>query len=115
MTSIFNSAQVVLRHSYQSEIMSATKRDNEKFHVLIAGAGVVGLTIAQGCRQHNIPFTIFERDERQNSRSQGWALTLHWSLRSLRRTIGPELSEQLPSVSSPLSERFTSMIRFTVF
>lgn len=42
-------------------------------HVLIVGAGIVGLTIAQGCRENGIPFTIFERDEK-GSRAQGWAL-----------------------------------------
>ncbi|TVY13508.1 putative FAD-dependent monooxygenase [Lachnellula arida] len=68
-------------------------------HVLIAGAGVVGLTIAQGCKRNGIPFTIFEKDEHRTSRPQGWAVTLHWSLNSLRRTIGPELSETISETS----------------
>ncbi|RFU26571.1 hypothetical protein B7463_g9768, partial [Scytalidium lignicola] len=68
-------------------------------HVLIAGAGVVGLTLAQGCKQRGIPFTIFERTSDHNARQQGWALTLHWCLRSLRRTIGPELSKEVPGAS----------------
>ena len=83
--------------------MSGAERSdsyNRQLHVLIAGAGVVGLTIAQGCRQHNIPFTIFERDQNQDSRNQGWALTLHWCLRSLRRTIGLELAKKIPNVLS---------------
>ena len=73
--------------------------DTERpMHVLIAGAGIVGLTIAQGCRENGIPFTIFERDQ-AGSRTQGWALTLHWCLRSLERTIGSNLAELLPAVS----------------
>lgn len=67
--------------------------------VLIIGAGVVGLTIAQGCRGAGIPFQIFERHEASSERSQGWSLSLHWSLRSLGRTIGPELEALLPQVS----------------
>jgi glycine/D-amino acid oxidase-like deaminating enzyme len=68
-------------------------------HVLIVGAGIVGLTIAQGCRRQGIPFTIFEGDESRESRPQGWAVTLHWCLDSLRRTIGPELSGKLLEVT----------------
>lgn len=69
----------------------------ESMHVLIAGAGIVGLTIAQGCLQNDILFTIFERDV-TGSRAQGWGLTLHWCLRSLERTIGDKLAFALPTV-----------------
>lgn len=71
--------------------------DKQKMHVLIIGAGIVGLTLAQGCRENGIPFTIFEQDQK-GSRHQGWALTLHWCLRSLERTIGSELAARLPTV-----------------
>lgn len=50
-----------------------------KLKVLIVGAGVVGLTLAQGCRENGIDFEIVERDE-TGKRSQGWAITLHVSL-----------------------------------
>lgn len=69
--------------------------------VLIAGAGVVGLTIAQGCLENGIPFTIFEKDDAPDQRTQGWALTLHWCLDALERTIGPRLTKILPTVSRP--------------
>ncbi|EXJ93752.1 hypothetical protein A1O1_02145 [Capronia coronata CBS 617.96] len=71
--------------------------ENDPFHVLIAGGGVVGLTIAQGCRENGIPFTIFERDAYDGERSQGWALTLHWCLDQMEKTIGPERADSLPS------------------
>lgn len=67
--------------------------------ILIIGAGVVGLTLAQGCREAGIPFRIFEQHEASSERSQGWGLTLHWSLNSLERTIGPQLTALLPQVS----------------
>lgn len=67
--------------------------------MLIIGAGVVGLTIAHGCRQAGIPFQIFERREASSERSQGWGLSLHWSVASLVRTIGPELAALLQQVS----------------
>ena len=66
--------------------------------VLIIGAGVVGLTLAQGCRNAGIPFKIFEKRDASTERSQGWSLTLHWSLNALERTIGSQLGRQLLEV-----------------
>ncbi|KAI2606689.1 FAD/NAD(P)-binding domain-containing protein [Hypoxylon sp. NC1633] len=45
--------------------------------VLIVGAGLGGLTLAQVLRKHGIPFEIFERDEHEVARAQGWSLTMH--------------------------------------
>ncbi|KAH8646774.1 hypothetical protein BX600DRAFT_155724 [Xylariales sp. PMI_506] len=64
-------------------------------HVMIAGGGIVGLTIAQGCRENGIPYTVYERDL-EGERSQGWSITLHWCLQALERTIGPQRSARLP-------------------
>lgn len=86
---------------------SEEKPSNSGLHVLIAGAGIVGLTIAQGCKKNGIPFTIFERDPDRTSKSQGWALTLHWSLNSLRRTIDEDLAKELSNVS--LSHAFIDL------
>lgn len=74
-------------------------------HVLIAGGGIVGLTIAQGCRENGIPYTVFERDTNE-SRRHGWALTLHWVLDALERTIGQERAAKLSKavVDSTLRE-----------
>lgn len=68
--------------------------------VLIIGAGVVGLTLAQGCREAGIPFKIFEKLEASSESSQGWGLTLHWSLTALERTIGPRLAALLSEVGA---------------
>lgn len=58
----------------------------------------MGLTLAQGCRRAGIPFQIFESHDASSEKSQGWGLTLHWSLNSLEGTIGPELTTLLPEV-----------------
>ena len=46
-------------------------------HVLIVGAGIGGLTLAQSLRKQGISFQIFERDVDRNARFQGWAIALH--------------------------------------
>jgi 2-polyprenyl-6-methoxyphenol hydroxylase-like FAD-dependent oxidoreductase len=53
--------------------MSATNKP----HVLIIGAGLGGLTLAQALRKKGISFEIFERDSSVDSRFQGWAIALH--------------------------------------
>lgn len=46
-------------------------------HVLIIGAGPGGLTVAQCLRKQGISFEIFDRDENEDARFQGWAIGLH--------------------------------------
>lgn len=46
--------------------------------VLIIGAGLGGLALAQVLRKHGISFEIFERDADPSSRTQGWAVSLQW-------------------------------------
>ncbi|OTA89349.1 hypothetical protein M434DRAFT_398589 [Hypoxylon sp. CO27-5] len=73
-----------------------TTLEMSRMHVLIAGGGIVGLTIAQGCRENDIPYTVFEKDT-EETRRHGWSLTLHWCLNALKRTIGPEAAAKLPN------------------
>ncbi|EIN10427.1 FAD/NAD(P)-binding domain-containing protein [Punctularia strigosozonata HHB-11173 SS5] len=68
-----------------------TRRDQ---HVLIIGAGLVGLTIAQGLKHRGIRATVFERDT-DGGRSQGWGLTIHWGLKALEHLLPSELFDQL--------------------
>lgn len=46
-------------------------------HVLIVGAGLGGLLLAQCLRKQGITFEIFERDASDDARSQGWAIGIH--------------------------------------
>lgn len=48
-----------------------------KPHVLILGAGLGGLTLAQALRRKNISYEVFERDHDSHERLQGWAIALH--------------------------------------
>ncbi len=64
--------------------------------VIIIGAGVSGLLLAQYLRKSKTPFTIFERDADLNTRGVGWGLTLHWSLPALRSLLPDDLVKRLP-------------------
>ena len=46
-------------------------------HVLIIGAGIGGLFLAQFLRKQGISFSIFERDESPDARFPGWAIGLN--------------------------------------
>lgn len=64
--------------------------------VIIVGAGVSGLTLAQACRKQGIPYRIFERDESATHRSGGWGLTIHWALPDFKALLPDHLVERLP-------------------
>ncbi|KAL1610871.1 hypothetical protein SLS59_000508 [Nothophoma quercina] len=68
---------------------------DEDLPVLIIGAGISGLLLAQQLRQLNMPFKIFERDDDFSSRGSGWGLTLHWSLLALRELLPEYLLARL--------------------
>ncbi|CCC13924.1 hypothetical protein SMACR_08433 [Sordaria macrospora] len=68
--------------------------------VLIIGAGISGLLLAQVLKLHSIPFTIFDREPSPTARDKkenlGWGLTIHWSLAALRYLLPEELVQRLP-------------------
>lgn len=45
-------------------------------HVLIVGAGLGGLALAQLLRKARISFDIFEKQDAADSRFEGWSLAL---------------------------------------
>ncbi|KAI1407932.1 putative monooxygenase [Hypoxylon sp. FL1857] len=64
---------------------------NTRPRVLIAGAGLSGLTLAQSLRKQNIPFEIFERDTDPISRASGWAIGLHSVLDDLLSDVPQDM------------------------
>ena len=66
--------------------------------ILIIGAGVSGLLLAQYLRKagSRVPFRVFERDADLATRGLGWGLTLHWSLPALRSLLPDDLVHRLP-------------------
>jgi hypothetical protein len=95
---VLNYNQASRKRSAYNMADGTKSKFDESHPILIIGAGVVGLTLAQGCREAGIPFQIFEKLDAPSENNQGWGLTLHWSLNSLERTIGPKLTALLPDV-----------------
>lgn len=52
-------------------------------HVAIIGAGIGGVALALACQHRGIPFTIFEKDQNFDARSQGYGLTLQQANRAM--------------------------------
>ncbi|KAI3332361.1 putative monooxygenase [Xylariaceae sp. AK1471] len=65
-------------------------------HVLIAGAGLGGLALAQALRKQGISYEIFEREQSERERRPGWVIGLHHMLDDLKASI----PDDLPPMSS---------------
>lgn len=66
--------------------------------IIIVGAGIVGLTLAQSLKQANIPFEIYERDPHFDSNAGGWGITVHWALSALESCLPPSLFQKLQTI-----------------
>ncbi len=52
-------------------------------HVAIIGAGIGGVALAVACMHRGIPFTLYERDNNFEARSQGYGLTLQQATKAI--------------------------------
>ncbi|TGJ81059.1 hypothetical protein E0Z10_g7711 [Xylaria hypoxylon] len=80
-------------------------------HVLIAGAGLGGLALAQALRKQGISFEVFERDRSAGERRPGWVIGLHHMLDDLKASI----PDDLPPISSlnnllPLTKYYPEVV-----
>ena len=58
--------------------------DKENYpHVAIIGGGIGGVALAVACLHRGIPFTIYERDNGFDTRSQGYGLTLQQASKAI--------------------------------
>ncbi|KAK3373159.1 hypothetical protein B0T24DRAFT_575425 [Lasiosphaeria ovina] len=68
-------------------------------HVLIVGAGLGGLSLAQILRKQGISFEIFERDTDADARFQGWAIALYSIVDALVDSYPADLPDLRASVN----------------
>lgn len=58
--------------------------DRENYpHIAIIGGGIGGVALAVACLHRGIPFTLFERDNNFEARSQGYGLTLQQASKAI--------------------------------
>ncbi|KAI0132804.1 hypothetical protein BJ170DRAFT_680681 [Xylariales sp. AK1849] len=79
-------------------------------HVLIVGAGLGGLTLAQCLRKQGISFEIFERDAEQYSRPQGWAIGLHTMLEEFESSIPSDMPDLRAATAHLLPLKLNSQV-----
>lgn len=84
------------------------QKEQKHIHILIIGAGLTGLILAQALRKLQnlaslnnnttpppplITYEIFERDPRAFFRGGGWSLTIHWALTDLQNLLPDEIMQ----------------------
>src|SRR5262245_58428583 len=68
----------------------------EKPSILIIGAGLGGLALAQGLNRSGFKVKVFERDESPTSRSQGYRISMRLlGMTALRELLPPEKMNRL--------------------
>lgn len=66
--------------------------------IIIIGAGLVGLSLAQALKKEGFNFKIYDRDQSLNERPAGWGITIHWALPALQSCLPPEVFDRLLSI-----------------
>ncbi|KAI1422614.1 hypothetical protein F5Y12DRAFT_761973 [Xylaria sp. FL1777] len=73
------------------------RRSNLK-PIIIIGAGIIGLTLAQSLKKEGVPFELYERDEALDHRSPGWGITIHWALDALKKCLPEDVFTRIDDV-----------------
>ncbi|KAF7186548.1 FAD-dependent monooxygenase phnB [Pseudocercospora fuligena] len=80
--------------------MTESSNPTAGLHVVIIGAGVSGLLLAQGLKKNGISFTIYESEESlSHYRPREWGMSIQWALPMLSALLPDKLHERLQTAS----------------
>ncbi|MBV6696656.1 FAD-dependent monooxygenase [Kitasatospora aureofaciens] len=81
-----------------------TDREGRDMKVMVAGAGIGGLCLAQGLLRAGVDVRVYEREAGAQSRYQGFRIGLNaQGLAALRECLPPRLHGLLDAVTGPMS------------
>ncbi|KAK9415853.1 putative FAD-binding domain-containing protein [Seiridium unicorne] len=70
-------------------------------HVVIVGAGLGGLALAQGLKKHGIDFTVYEADDNDDARAQGYRIKVFPdTVPDLQYLVPPEVFAEFEATSA---------------
>lgn len=79
---------------------------NQPFHVIIIGAGIGGLCLAQNLKKAGISVAVYERDESRTARLQGYRIHINPDgSRALYESLPPRLWEIFLATCGKISDR----------
>ncbi|KAF9431803.1 hypothetical protein BGZ76_011677 [Entomortierella beljakovae] len=79
-------------------------------HILIVGAGVAGLSLAQGLKKQDISFRIFERDASPDFRAQGYRLRInHYGATALKKLLTEDMWQLFQDTCATLELGMTGL------
>jgi 2-polyprenyl-6-methoxyphenol hydroxylase-like FAD-dependent oxidoreductase len=70
---------------------------SETAPVLIIGAGITGLTLAQACRKENIPHRLFEKNDSATPSENVGGVIFNWTAATLSALLPDDIADQIPS------------------
>ncbi|KAH8645414.1 hypothetical protein BX600DRAFT_391253 [Xylariales sp. PMI_506] len=79
--------------------MGSLGYESRTYDVVIIGAGVVGLTLAQALQNNGLSCVLLERDPHIDARGNGWGITIGWAKEDLQKCLPSNLFDALPSLT----------------
>ncbi|EGX97237.1 monooxygenase, putative [Cordyceps militaris CM01] len=82
----------------------------DKPSVLIIGAGLTGLLVAQGLKKNGFSPIVVEREDGIDARPREWTMLVHWAMPILERLVPEEILNDLDNALCNPNLEFTAQV-----